>query len=83
MSWLQRLLIGILRAYRTAVSPLLGAHCRFHPTCSAYAAEALGEHGAARGTWMGVRRILRCHPYNPGGYDPVRKATSSHTAVGS
>ncbi len=83
MSWLQKLLIGIIGAYRTVVSPLLGAHCRFHPTCSVYAAEAIGELGAMRGTWLAMCRILRCHPYNPGGYDPVRKAPSSHTAVGS
>lgn len=64
-------LIGLLRAYRFAISPLYGQVCRFHPTCSAYALEAVTRHGALRGSWLALRRILRCHPWNPGGYDPV------------
>ena len=64
-------LIGFLRAYRTLISPLYGQVCRFYPTCSAYALEAVTEHGALRGSWLAVRRVGRCHPWNPGGYDPV------------
>ncbi len=71
MSLGQRLLIAVLGVYRAAISPVLGPRCRFHPTCSAYAQEAIREHGALRGTWYGIRRIGRCHPYHPGGYDPV------------
>jgi hypothetical protein len=66
-----RLLIVLVAAYRYAVSPMLGRHCRFHPSCSAYAAEALQRHGAVRGAWLAVRRIARCHPWHAGGYDPV------------
>jgi len=61
----------LVRAYRYAFSPALGTHCRFHPSCSAYALEALDRHGAARGTWLSFKRLLRCHPWHPGGYDPV------------
>lgn len=66
-----RVLMFFVAAYRRLLSPLLGQQCRFHPTCSAYSLEALRTHGAARGTWLTVRRIGRCHPFNPGGYDPV------------
>jgi putative membrane protein insertion efficiency factor len=64
-------LLFLVRGYRRAISPLLGKRCRFHPTCSAYAETALREYGALRGGWLAVRRIARCHPFNPGGYDPV------------
>ena len=66
-----RVLLALVRAYRLLVSPLLGPRCRFAPSCSAYAAEALTVHGAARGSWLAVRRVLRCHPFHPGGHDPV------------
>ena len=66
-----RVLIALVTAYRYALSPLLGRHCRFHPSCSAYAVEALERHGVWRGTWLALRRIGRCHPWHPGGYDPV------------
>ena len=65
------LLILLVRAYRRFLSPLLGQQCRFHPSCSAYGLEALQVHGALRGTWLTARRIARCHPFNPGGHDPV------------
>lgn len=66
-----KLLIALVAAYRYAISPFLGRHCRFAPTCSEYAIEALQRHGALRGTWLALRRVSRCHPWNPGGYDPV------------
>ena len=71
MSVLARMLTALVVAYRRYVSPALPARCRFYPSCSAYAQEALARHGAVRGTWLAVRRLLRCHPFHPGGYDPV------------
>lgn len=68
MRWL--LIFGV-RAYQVGLGPLLPASCRYYPSCSAYAIEALERHGALRGSWLSVRRILRCHPFRPGGYDPV------------
>ena len=69
---LTRLLIGLIQSYRWLLSPLLGSRCRFHPSCSAYGVEALWEHGALRGSWLLVRRLAKCHPWHPGGFDPVR-----------
>ena len=68
MKWV---LIGLLKAYRFAISPLYGQVCRYHPTCSAYALEAVTVHGSMKGSWLAVRRLGRCHPWAPGGYDPV------------
>jgi putative membrane protein insertion efficiency factor len=68
---MKTLLLAVLRGYQYAIRPALGANCRFYPSCSDYAREALERHGAARGSWLALRRILRCHPYHPGGYDPV------------
>jgi putative membrane protein insertion efficiency factor len=65
------LLLLMLRTYQYAIRPLMGANCRFFPSCSDYAREAVERHGAAKGTWLAARRIARCHPYHPGGYDPV------------
>jgi hypothetical protein len=67
----RRLLIGIIRAYQYLLSPWWGNHCRFTPTCSHYAVEALERHGALAGLWLAIKRILRCHPWSAGGYDPV------------
>jgi uncharacterized protein len=64
-------LIGLLRAYRFAISPLYGQVCRYHPSCSAYALEAVTVHGSLKGTWLAIRRVGRCHPWARGGYDPV------------
>jgi hypothetical protein len=68
------LLLALIRLYRVTLSPLLGPRCRFLPTCSEYAQEAIARHGAIRGSWFTVRRLLRCHPWHPGGHDPVPKA---------
>lgn len=66
-----RLLVGLIAFYRYVFSPLLGPTCRFHPSCSCYAQEAVTKHGALRGLWLSLARIARCHPWHPGGYDPV------------
>jgi len=65
------LLVGLLRGYQYLISPLLGSHCRFYPSCSHYAVEAIEAHGTVRGTRLALQRLLRCHPWHPGGYDPV------------
>lgn len=65
------LFVGLIRLYRLVLSPLLGAHCRFEPTCSRYTEQALLRYGVVRGLYLGARRILRCHPFSPGGYDPL------------
>lgn len=67
---LAQLLMLLIRVYQRVLSPLLGPVCRFEPSCSRYAHECLRLHGAAKGSYLGIRRILRCHPWNPGGYDP-------------
>jgi putative membrane protein insertion efficiency factor len=66
-----RALLTLVEAYRVALSPLLGGYCRYHPSCSVYAAEAIRRKGAAQGALLAARRLLRCHPFHPGGYDPV------------
>jgi len=73
---LKLVLIGLLKAYRFAISPLYGQVCRYHPTCSAYALEAVTTHGSIKGSWLAVRRIGRCHPWAAGGYDPVPGTTT-------
>lgn len=66
-----RFLRALVAAYQYTLSPLLGRNCRFFPSCSEYAMEALDRHGALRGSWLALRRVARCHPWHPGGYDPV------------
>lgn len=68
---MKTVLLGFLRFYRYAISPMLGRNCRFHPSCSEYAIEAVQRYGALRGGWLAARRVGRCHPFHPGGYDPV------------
>ena len=68
---MKSLLVTLIRGYQRFISPLLGSNCRFHPTCSHYMLEAVQRYGAVKGLWLGIKRIARCHPFNPGGYDPV------------
>ena len=68
---MQRIVIALLRAYKRFVSPWLPSACRFYPTCSEYMLDAVRKYGAARGCWLGLRRLVRCHPFHEGGYDPV------------
>ena len=68
---MRQALMFVIRLYQWVLSPMLGSRCRFYPSCSCYMHTALERHGALRGSWLGVRRILRCHPFNAGGYDPV------------
>ena len=69
---MKTLAIYLLRGYKLLISPMFPPSCRFTPTCSEYAAEALGKHGFIKGSALGIKRILRCHPFSPGGYDPVQ-----------
>ncbi|SDX46758.1 hypothetical protein SAMN05421644_10449 [Allochromatium warmingii] len=77
---MRRILIGLIRVYQYLISPLLGPRCRFYPTCSQYAVEAIEIHGVARGSYFALRRLLRCHPWHPGGIDPVpeKRQTTIH-----
>ncbi len=74
---MSKFVLALLHAYRRWVSPLLPARCRFHPTCSAYAEQAVAAYGPVRGGWLALRRIGRCHPFNAGGLDPVPSSTRS------
>jgi putative membrane protein insertion efficiency factor len=69
---MQSLVAGLLRLYKAYISPFLPSACRFYPTCSEYMLAAVERYGTARGVWMGLRRLLRCHPFAEGGFDPVR-----------
>lgn len=69
--WAQGLIIGIIRLYQRTLSRLLPATCRYRPSCSEYAVQAVQTHGVVKGLWLGLRRILRCHPFTAGGYDPL------------
>jgi uncharacterized protein len=79
---MSRVLIAVLATYRRWISPLMGPHCRFAPSCSAYAIEAIRTHGAMRGGWLAIKRVGKCQPFFTGGYDPV-PAHASLTATGA
>ena len=68
---MQKILILLIHAYRYLLSPFIGQHCRFTPSCSCYAMDAIATHGSLRGGWLALRRLSRCHPWHAGGYDPV------------
>ncbi len=68
---MKTLLLGMIKLYRLTLSPLLGSNCRFHPSCSAYAEEAIASHGVIKGGYLSLRRIVKCHPFHDGGFDPV------------
>lgn len=68
---MRRVVIGIIRGYQYLISPMIGPHCRFHPSCSQYVLKAIEQHGIGRGIWLATRRVAKCHPWNPGGDDPV------------
>jgi uncharacterized protein len=74
----RQLLMWIIRGYQLGISPMLGPRCRFYPSCSCYAHIAIERYGVVRGGWLGLRRILRCHPFREGGYDPVPDKTVTH-----
>ncbi|MDH2897577.1 MULTISPECIES: membrane protein insertion efficiency factor YidD [Rahnella] len=73
-----RILIKLIRGYQLFISPLLGPHCRFRPTCSQYGIEAIGRFGMLKGSWLTLKRVLKCHPLNPGGDDPVPPKTDNN-----
>jgi putative membrane protein insertion efficiency factor len=74
---LSRLMIALITAYRWTIGPMLGNRCRFYPSCSQYSLEAIQQHGALRGAWLTILRLLRCHPWHPGGYDPVPASSAT------
>ncbi|OGO83700.1 MAG: membrane protein insertion efficiency factor YidD [Clostridiales bacterium GWC2_40_7] len=69
---IRRILTGLIKLYRKWISPLKKPSCRFYPTCSQYALDAIGRYGALKGSWLTIKRLLKCHPFHPGGYDPVK-----------
>lgn len=71
---IRRFMIFLIRIYQYMISPFLGPNCRFYPTCSAYTLEAIETHGIVKGLWLSIKRIGKCHPYHPGGFDPVPPA---------
>ena len=77
---MRKLALLPIQFYRYAISLLMASHCRFYPSCSCYAQEAIEQHGVLRGGWLAARRLGRCHPWNPGGYDPVPPVQSSRSS---
>ncbi|MBN7797170.1 membrane protein insertion efficiency factor YidD [Parahaliea mediterranea] len=75
---MRRILITLISVYQACLSPFLGNHCRFYPSCSAYAREAIAEHGVIKGSLLAMRRLSRCHPWHEGGVDPVPPCTHTH-----
>ena len=75
---MKQLLIALVRFYQYAISPMFGRRCRYFPTCSEYTVDAIRKYGALKGGWMGLKRIGRCHPWHPGGYDPVPPTHPCH-----
>ena len=78
ISLLQHVLLALVRLYQLTLSPMIGGQCRFYPTCSHYAIEALEAHGLVKGLWLAIRRIGRCHPWHEGGVDPVPEPVHQH-----
>ena len=74
---MQKLLLGLIRLYQLTLSPFIGRSCRFEPSCSRYTAACIELHGSAHGSWLGLKRIARCHPFHPGGYDPPPAPSST------
>ena len=80
---MKRLVKALLRGYQLAISPFLGQRCRFYPSCSEYTMEAVEKHGVFKGLWLGAKRVSRCHPFHPGGFDPVPEPESERGSEGS
>lgn len=80
MTPMRKLATAPIKLYRYAISPMMASHCRFYPTCSCYALEAIEQHGLTRGGWLALCRLGRCHPWNPGGYDPVPPTKTSNSS---
>ena len=76
---MKKILILLIKLYQKFISPMFPAKCRFYPTCSQYTLEAVKEHGAIKGTYLGIKRILKCHPFHEGGYDPVPKRENKNS----
>jgi len=75
---MRRLTIFLLRCYQAVLSPFLGNNCRYYPNCSSYTIQAIEQYGVIKGSWMGFRRVMRCHPWHEGGYDPVPEHCCNH-----